>query len=95
MATYTTAYPGNTSLETQAWTLTIAEGKQVRPFLQTTTGSYWARVLLRPMRKAIRAHAATFTIYTAFVTTGELSNALYASGAEMARACARNCVCHH
>ena len=78
MATYTTQFPGNTALQTEVWTLTIAEGKTACGVLDTRLGSYWHVNLAKPLRRAIRAKAATVTVYTAGFSTGELSNVLAA-----------------
>lgn len=81
MATYTTSYPGNMALQQEVWTLTVAEAKAVLPLLDTHKGSYWESVVLKPLRRAVRAKAATVKVYTAGFSSGELSNRLYASGA--------------
>lgn len=80
MATYATQYPGNLTLQTEVWTLTLAEAKALTTVLPCQPGSYWDATLMRPYRRAQRAKAATVRIYTAGFSSGELSNALYASG---------------
>lgn len=80
MATYTTANPGNTALQTEVWTLTLAEAKAVLAALDTHKGSYWDAVVVQPTRRAQRAKAPSVRVYTAGFSTGELSNALYATG---------------
>ena len=76
MATYTISNPGNTALQTEVWTLTQAEAKATIPLLHCASGSYWADVILKPYRRAIRAKAATVQVYTAGFSTGELANAM-------------------
>jgi hypothetical protein len=80
MATYTTTYPGNLALQTEVWTLTLDEAKSVQTQLNCHRGGYWDTNLVKPTRRAQRAKAATVRIYTAGFTSGEFSNALYASG---------------
>lgn len=80
MATVHTTYPGNLALQQEVWTLSLAEAKMLVEALDTHTGSYWHMTLAKPTRCAVRAHAATVTIYTAGFTSGEFSNALYATG---------------
>ena len=78
MATYTTQFPGNTALQTEVWTLTIAEAKAASNALDTRIGSYWHTNLTKPLRRASRAKVATVTVYTAGFSTGELGNVLAA-----------------
>ena len=83
MATYTTQFPGNAALQTEVWTLALPEAKAVCAVLHAPKGSYWETNAVKPTRRAVRAKAATVRIYTAGFSTGEFSNALYASGASI------------
>ena len=92
MATYLTQYPGNLALQTEVWTLTRREARRVLdgdgvnpPVLDTSAGSYWEKTLLKTYRRACRSQALTIRVYTAGFASGEFSNALYASGAEITR----------
>jgi hypothetical protein len=85
MATYTKQYPGNTALQTEAWTLSLAEAAAVLPLLDVRKGTYWEASLLKPLRRAKRAKASAVRVYTAGFSTSELSNVLYASGATIQR----------
>lgn len=76
MATYITMHPGNMAIETQVWTLTIAEAKAVQAFLNVSKGSLWERRLVKPYRSAKRAKDETVTVYTSGFSGVELSNAL-------------------
>ena len=76
MATYTTVHPGNIAIQTEVWTLTMAEAKNALALLDPALGSYWDAALGTPYRKARRAKAATVRIYTAGFSSGELSNIL-------------------
>lgn len=80
MASYTTHYPRNTALQTEAWTLTLDEAKTLTTQLPCPKGSYWEQTVARPYRRAKRQHASTVTVFTAGFSSGELSNALYAAG---------------
>ena len=81
MATYRIQFPGNTALQTEIWTLALAEAKAVTGLLGCPKGSYWETTLAKPTRRATRQHAATVRVYTAGFSTSELSNALFAAGA--------------
>ena len=76
MATYITRNPGNLAIQTEVWTLSIAEAKTVQAHLDVRKGTYWESNLVKPYRRARRAHAETVTVYTAGFSSGELSNAL-------------------
>ena len=76
MATYRTKYPGDPTLRTEIWTLTIQEAQDATRLLRCTKGSYWERKLLKPLRRAKRAKQTTVTFSTAHLSTSELSNAL-------------------
>src|SRR5262245_27394227 len=77
MATYTIQYPGNTALETQIWTLTLAEAKTVLDLMHPEPGTFWDTELQKPYRRAKRAKAATVRVRTAHFSTSEFSNALF------------------
>lgn len=77
MATYMTLYPGNTALQTDLWTLTIAEAEAATRLLRCTLWSPWRARLRKPLRRAKRAKAQTVRVETAHFSTGELSTALY------------------
>jgi hypothetical protein len=77
MATCTTQYPGNMALQTEVWTLTIAEAKAALAFLTVTKDSYFEAHLLKPMRRAARAKAQTVRVYTAHFSSSALAGALF------------------
>ena len=85
MATIATQYPGNLALQTEVWTLTLTEARAVCKVLHAPKGSYWENNAVKPTRRAARAKAATVRLYTAGLSTGEFSNALYASGNTITR----------
>ena len=81
MASYTTHYPGNTALQQEVWTVSIAEAKRAIIGLGSPAkGTYWDANLVRPLRRAIRAHAETVLVRTAGFASGEFSNALACEG---------------
>lgn len=80
MATYRTLSPGNTALESQVWTLTIEEAKDVLGIIDNRAGTYWETHLLKPYKRACRTKADTLTVETAHFTTGEFANALAICG---------------
>jgi hypothetical protein len=82
MATYVTQSPGNTALQEEVWTLTLAEAKAVlnANLLDVRKGTYWESNFLKPYRRAARAKADTLRLYTAHFSTGELSNVLCNAG---------------
>lgn len=77
MATYFTQHPGNLAIQTEVWTLPLAEAKAALTYLDTRKGGYWERVVLKPYRRTVRTKAETVRVYTAGFSTSELSNALY------------------
>jgi hypothetical protein len=79
--------PGNTALQTEVWMLALPEAKAVLSVLDTPKGSYWEAHVLKPYRRAARMKAASVTVFTAGFSTGELSNALYATGHTVTRTC--------
>jgi hypothetical protein len=83
MATYRTSHPGNLAIQQEIWTLTPYEAVQALTFLRAPRGSYWDSNLVKPLRRAKRAKAESFTVYTAGFSTGELSSALYAGGVKI------------
>lgn len=86
MATYTTSHPGNIAIQTEVWTLTLDEAKSVQNVLDCHKGSYWDSTIAKPYRSAKRLKAATVRIYTAGFSSGEFSNALYATGSTVSAA---------
>jgi len=76
MASYVTQHPGNLAIQTEVWTLSIAEAKAVQAFLDVHKGGFWERHLVKPYRQARRAKADFVKVYTAGFTSGEFSNAL-------------------
>lgn len=76
MATYTTQNAGNLAIQTEVWTLSIAEAKAAMRHLDCRKGTYWGNHLATPCRRAVRAKADHVRVYTAGFSTGELSNVL-------------------
>jgi hypothetical protein len=85
MATYMTIHPGNTALQTEIWTLTLAEAKAVLPTLDTQPGSYWYFTVAQPYRRARKDKATAVRVHTAGLSSGEFSNALAATRATIHR----------
>jgi len=79
MATYFISNRGNSAIQEECWTLTLAEAQAVctSGLLPMGTGSYWDTNFGKPTRRAKRAKAATVRLYTAGFSTGELSNVLF------------------
>ncbi len=85
MAQYRISHPGNIAIEEIVWTLNVQEGKATLGFLNTDKGGYWHQRLVKPLRRAIRNKANSFTVCTAGFTSGEFSNVLFAAGCTMDR----------
>ena len=85
MATVKTLHPGNTALQTEVWTLSLAEAGRVACILDCRTGTYWHEHLIKVVNRARRARSETVVIWTAGFSTGVFSNALYASDSAVTR----------
>ena len=85
MATVKTLHAGNTALQTDVWTLEYAEVERVMRLLDCRTGGFWDSTIAKVYRRARRAKAPRLVLWTTGFSTGELSNALCASGATVTR----------
>jgi hypothetical protein len=87
-ATCRTANAGNLAIQTEIFTLTVADAKSVLKQWEAwggkiTEGSYWHANFVRPLRTAIYRRVATVTIFAAGFSSGEFANILRCAGLEV------------
>ena len=95
MATYTVTSPGNTALQQEIWTLSLAEARALIAHFDCRPGTYWQATVKRPYALARCNAAQTVRVYTAGFSSGELSNALVAAGFKVTTSALRGDVRKH
>lgn len=83
IATYQTSHPGNLAIQREIFDIPVEAARKAIHHLDAGIGQYWHTVLVKPLRRAVRAKQGTVRVYTAGFGSSELSNVLALVGCEV------------